>query len=95
MKETSTRLYAYPLFGTGRIVVEFDESGWRVVEDTRSDDCIGGYLHIGDREQGDISADEITEKVRDNIIKYMYQVVTPQYIMETSHRTVLMRGFGN
>ena len=52
--------------------MEFDESGWRVVKDTRSEGSVGGYLHIGQIEDGDISADEVTEKVRNNMIKYYY-----------------------
>lgn len=72
MKEESTRLFGYPIIGTGRIVMEFDASGWRIVEDTRSTDSIGGYLHIGRMEDGDVSADEITEAVRNNMIKYYY-----------------------
>lgn len=72
MKETFTRLFGYPVIGDGRIVMEFDESGWCVVEDTRSDDSIGGYLHIGQVEDGDVSADEVTEKVRNNMVKYFF-----------------------
>ena len=78
--ETSTRLFGYarcyhdPRCSTwgGRIVMEFDESGWRIIEDTRCKDSVGGYLHIGSAEDGDISADEVTEKVRNNIVKYFY-----------------------
>lgn len=78
MKETSTRLFAYPRcyhdmsHEAGRLVMEFDESGWKVVEDTRCDKALGGYLHIGIEEDGDISAKEITEKVRNNMVKYFY-----------------------
>lgn len=78
MKKKSTRLYGYPVIGDGRIVIEFNEAGWHIVEDSRSSDHIGGYLHIGDD-----SADEITEAVRDNIIKYMYQadrINSPQHL---------------
>lgn len=72
MKETSTRLYGYPVIGTGRIVMEFAESGWSVAEDTRSEGSVGGYLHIGQIEDGDVSADEVTEKVRNNMVKYFF-----------------------
>jgi len=72
MEETSTRLYGYPISGFGRIVMEFDESGWRVVEDTRSEGSVGGYLHIGQIEDGDISAKEVTEKVRNVMVKYFF-----------------------
>jgi hypothetical protein len=74
MNETSTRLYGYPVIGTGRIVVEFDESGWNIIEDTRSEGSIGGYLHIGQNEDGDISADAVTDQVRDSIIRYSYYI---------------------
>lgn len=51
------------------IIIEFTEDNWTVVEDTRSpDDNLRGYLHWYE----DISAEEITDKVRDQIIKYYY-----------------------
>lgn len=72
MKEKSTRLYGHPIYGTGRIIIEFDENGWQVIEDTRSEGHIGGYLHLGVAED-EVSSEEITNAVRDNIIKYMYK----------------------
>lgn len=45
---------------------------YKVVEDTRSEGSVGGYLHIGRLEDGDVSADEVTDKVRDVMVKYFY-----------------------
>ena len=51
------------------IIIEFTEDGWQVIEDTRKpDDKLTGYLHWYE----DISANEITDAVRDQIIKYYY-----------------------
>lgn len=52
-----------------QIVVEFTESGYRVTKDNRPTGYnICGYLHIEDG----VSADEITDAVRDQIIKYYF-----------------------
>lgn len=74
MKSNSTKLASYPYMvdrhkPQAEIIVEFSESGYRVLSDTRETGYnINGYLHCYD----DLSAVEITDAVRDQIIKYYY-----------------------
>jgi len=67
MKEKKTLLYAAPVIGSGRFVMEFGEGYWKIIENTYEPGAIGGYLHVGPG-----SAEEITDEVRDTIIKYDY-----------------------
>lgn len=62
MKQTSTKLTSYCYFG-GKAVIEFTESGFFVIEDSRESKT--GYLHFDEN-----SAGEITDAVRDQIIRY-------------------------
>lgn len=66
MKATSTVLTAYG-YKYGKCVIEFTEKGYNVIEDNR--DIKVGYLHVYENEG---SANEITDLVRDQIIKYFY-----------------------
>lgn len=50
----------------GEYVVEFSETGYKVISDTRQ--WSGGYLHICEE-----SAAAITEACRDQIVKYMFK----------------------
>ena len=62
--KTSTKLIASG--DKGVCVLEFNEEGYSVVSDTRYDGF--AYLHVYEE-----SAAAVTEKVRDNIIKYMFR----------------------
>lgn len=79
MSETSTILVSHPYpptnsfeFENGepcQIAVEFSEEGWRVLKDNRPTGYKPtGYLHVND-----MSAESITDEVRDEIVKYYYQ----------------------
>ena len=103
IKSKTTILTAYPymipevgraLYPDGcQIVIEFTETGYRVIKDNRPTGYnISGYLHIEDG----VSAEEITDPVRDQIIKYYYNHpqnlpgigVTPQrqYLKGIGHK---------
>lgn len=69
-QESTTKLTAYGYFG-GECVVEFTESGYSVLSDTR--EIKTGYLHICDD-----SADAITDACRDQIIKYFFTHERPE-----------------
>jgi hypothetical protein len=72
VQETSTTLVAYPGYPfKGRAVVRFTEAGWELVEDTRDTTGVG-YLHC--YFEGDyVAAKTVTEKVRNNIIRYFFK----------------------
>jgi len=78
MKEKFTKLIAYPHPPTRsffrehgedcQIVVEFSETGFRVIKDNRPAGYrLSGYLHTYDG-----SASDITDAVRDQIIIYFF-----------------------
>lgn len=77
-------------------IVEFNETGFKVVQDTRRVKV--GYLHICD-----LSAGEITDACRDQIIKYLFNHPaglpgvgkTPQHKYFAGLKTVDVERIGN
>lgn len=65
MKATEIILKADSYSG-GACEVKFNESGWELINDTRN--CKDGYLHITND-----APEEITEKLCEILIKYLYQ----------------------